>query len=180
MILDDDPDWSAGRWPLRNDEMPQLKQPKPRKPHGIATKRQRGKAVRAVVDYKALAEFRHQLRIFLAFSEGNAGRAGLTSQQYQALLTIKGLNTRMPMSVGELARFLLIKPHTAVELVDRMTKLGLLKRSVDDHDNRRVLVTLTKKGTLRLQKVATVNFRHLGGVKLHLSRALARFGLPPQ
>lgn len=156
--------------------MARLNQPKPR---GPAPKRGSEKAKSVAVDYKALAEFRHQLRIFLAFSDANASKARLTSQQYQALLTINGLSTRKAMSVGKLADFLLIKPHTAVELVDRMTKLGLVKRSTDADDNRRVLVTLTKKGMQRLQKVATVNFRHLGGLKLHLSRILKRFRQPP-
>lgn len=160
--------------------MARLKQPKPRKPLRPAPKRRIENAASVAVDYDALAEFRHQLRIFLAFSEANAGKAGLTSQQYQALLTIKGgASARKPMSVGELAHSLLIKPHSAVELVERMTKLGLVKRSIDADDNRRVLVTLTKKGTLRLQKVATVNFRHLGGLKHHLSRILKRFKQPP-
>ena len=74
------------------------------------------------------------------------------------------------MFVGELAQFLLIKHHTTVELVDRMAKLGLLRRTVDANDHRRVLVTLTKKGHLSLQKVATVNFKHLGSSSLTLSK----------
>src|SRR4051812_37547371 len=47
---------------------------------------------RSAVDFEALAEFRFQLRLFLAFSEANAHKNNLTSQQYQALLTIKGLS----------------------------------------------------------------------------------------
>ena len=92
------------------------------------------------VDYEALAEFRFQLRRFLSFSEANAQKNGLTSHQYQALLTIKGLSQpHRYMSVGELADFLLVKPHTAVGLIDRMAKLGLLKRFRDSEDGRRIL-----------------------------------------
>src|ERR1700752_4664503 len=70
------------------------------------------------VNYEALAEFRFQLRRFLAFSEANARKNGLTSQQYQALLTIRGLSrSHQNMSVGELADFLLIKHHNAVGLI---------------------------------------------------------------
>lgn len=47
---------------------------------------------RDTVDYRALAEFRLQLRRFLEFSEANTRKNNLTSQQYQALLTIKGLS----------------------------------------------------------------------------------------
>jgi len=88
--------------------------------------------------------------------------AGVTSQQYQALLAIRGLSSQTPMFVGELSRLLLIKHHTTVELVDRMVKLGLLKRTSDAQDKRRVLVTLTKRGQLVLHKVAAIHFKHLG------------------
>ena len=114
------------------------------------------------VDYEALAQFRYTLRLFLAFSDTNAKNAGLTSQQYQALLAIKGFSSQTPMFVGELSRLLVIKHHTTVELVDRMVKLGLLKRMADTQDKRRVQVTLTKRGQLLLQKVATIHFKHLG------------------
>ena len=103
------------------------------------------------VDYEALAHFRYRLRLFLAFSDMRAKNAGVTSQQYQALLAIKGFSSEKPMFVGELSRLLLIKHHTTVELVDRMVKLGLLKRMVDTQDKRRVLVTLTKRGHSLLQ-----------------------------
>ena len=81
------------------------------------------RTARAQVDYEALARFRHQLRLFLAFSEMAAQKAGLTPQQHQALLAIKGLSSPAPASVGDLARDLLIKHHTAVELVNRMASL---------------------------------------------------------
>jgi DNA-binding MarR family transcriptional regulator len=110
------------------------------------------------------------LRLFLAFSDMNAKNAGVTSQQYQALLAIKGFSNQAPMHVGELSRLLLIKHHTTVELVDRLMKFGLLQRSVDAKDKRRVLVTLTKKGQWRLQKVAAIHFEHLGSSSRILRR----------
>jgi DNA-binding MarR family transcriptional regulator len=126
-----------------------------------SSKRSRRKALDAA-DYKALAQFRYRLRLFLAFSDMKAKHAGVTSQQYQALLTIKGFSSQAPMFVGELSRLLLVKHHTTVELVDRLVKLGLLQRSVDVKDKRRVLVTLTKRGQSLLQKVAALHFEHLG------------------
>ena len=108
--------------------------------------------------------------MFVAFADENAKKAGLTSQQFQVLLAIKGFSRQKPMFVGELAKLMLIKHHTTVELVDRMAKLELLRRTVDANDNRRVLVTLTKKGLRLLEKVASVNFRHLGSSSRTLSR----------
>jgi DNA-binding MarR family transcriptional regulator len=133
--------------------------PRPRKP--VSRKRSNGKAADAV-DFEALAQFRYGLRLFLAFSDVNAKNAGVTSQQYQALLAVKGFSSQASMHVGELSRLLLTKHHTTVELVDRLTKLGLLRRGVDAKDKRRVLVTLTKKGQSRLQEVASIHFEHLG------------------
>jgi DNA-binding MarR family transcriptional regulator len=159
--------------------MARLTQSKPQRLRRTSQKRRSKKVVRMAVDYVALAEFRHELRIFLAFSETNARREGLTSQQYQALLTIKGFGREKTMFVGELARLLLIKHHTAGELIARMEQLGLLKRNVDVNDNRRVLVTLTRKGMLRLEKVAAVNFKHLGTASRTFSRVLKLISQPP-
>jgi DNA-binding MarR family transcriptional regulator len=131
-------------------------------------------AARAV-DYGALAEFRYQLRKFLAFSEAAAQKAGLTPQQHQALLAIKGFSSPAPISVGDLARFLLIRHHTAVELMDRMTKLGLLSRIVDADDGRRVLLKLTRKGEQKLRTLSKIHFEELGSASPALTRILRSF-----
>ena len=142
--------------------MARLKQRKsPRSDKAESSKRSKANAFNPV-DYEALAQFRYTLRLFLAFSDTKAKNAGVTSQQYQALLAIKGFSSQTPMFVGELSRLLVIKHHTTVELVDRMVKLGLLKRMADTQDKRRVQVTLTKRGQLLLQKVAAIHFKHLG------------------
>src|SRR3954466_3906504 len=127
------------------------------------------------VDYGALAEFRFQLRKFLAFSELAAQKAGLMPQQYQALLAIKGFSSPEPISVGGLARFLLIRHHTAVELMDRMTKLGLLSRIVDAADGRRVLLKLTRKGEQKLRTLSKIHFEELGSASPALTRILKAF-----
>lgn len=127
------------------------------------------------VDYEALANFRFELRKFLAFSETAATKAGLTPQQHQALLTIKGFSSQMPISIGELAKLLFIKHHTAVELVDRMTKLGLLSRVVDGSDGRRALVKLTRDGEQRLRKLSRTHSEELGAVGPTLTKILKPF-----
>jgi DNA-binding MarR family transcriptional regulator len=141
----------------------------------VARKRPAGRGKAPAVDFGALAEFRYQLRKFLAFSEDAAGKAGLTPQQYQALLAIKGFSNPDPVSVGDLARYLLVKHHSAVELVDRMTKLGLLGRSVDDSDARRVLVRLTAKGEQKLRNLAKIHFEELRSASPALTGILKAF-----
>jgi DNA-binding MarR family transcriptional regulator len=128
-----------------------------------------------VVDYAALARFRYELRKFQAFSKAAAKTAGLTPQQHQALLIVRGFSDHGPVSVGDLAEFLLIRPHTAVELVDRMTRLELLARVVDHSDGRRVLVKLTKEGERRLQKLSQTNLKELRAIGPTLTRMLETF-----
>jgi DNA-binding MarR family transcriptional regulator len=126
-------------------------------------------------DYAALAQFRYQLRTFLAFSEAAAQSAGLTPQQHQALLAIKGLAAPDGASVGDIARFLLIRHHTAVELVDRMAKLKLIGREADPQDARRVLVRLTAKGEQKLRSLSRIHLDELSAAAPALARILRSF-----
>lgn len=127
------------------------------------------------VNYTALARFRYELRKFQAFSKAAAKTAGLTPQQHQALLAVRGFSNPDPVSVGDLAEFLLIRPHTAVELVDRMTRLELLTRVIDGADGRRVLVKLTREGERRLQKLSQANLKELRAIGPALTRMLETF-----
>ncbi len=108
-------------------------------------------------DYAALARFRRSLRIFLAFSEEAARDAGLTPQQHQAILAIRGLAPEGGMTINELAEHLLLKPQTAVELVDRLEKAGLVQRSRDEVDRRRVFLGLTEKANAALETLSTAH-----------------------
>ena len=58
-------------------------------------------------EYEVLAEFRYSMRRFMSFSESAVNKAGLTSQQHQALLTIKGFPGREQITVGELSERLI-------------------------------------------------------------------------
>ena len=113
------------------------------------------------VDYETLARFRYGLRRFLAFSEAEANRSGLTAQQYQALMAIRGFSIRNPVSIGDLADYMLVRHHTAVELVDRMVKLKVISRVTDPSDRRRVLLQLTGDGERRLRHLYRVHVREL-------------------
>ncbi|MDE2266640.1 MAG: MarR family transcriptional regulator [Alphaproteobacteria bacterium] len=92
-------------------------------------------------DYRLLAEFRRLLRQFLAFSEAEALDAGLSPQQHQALLAIKGAEG--PTTIGDLAERLSIRHNSAVGLVDRLEKMRLLTRLADPADGRRVTLALS-------------------------------------
>jgi DNA-binding MarR family transcriptional regulator len=133
------------------------------------------KRAASAVDYSALAQFRHRLRMFLAFSEHAALKVGLPPQQHQAMLAIKGLAGPDLTSIGDLARILLIRHHTAVELTSRMTKLKLLTRTVDANDGRRVLLRLTAHGERKLEALSTIHLRELREIGPALVSILRQF-----
>ena len=110
-------------------------------------------------EYLALAEFRHAQRIFLAFSEKAAARAGLTPAQHQALLAIRGMPG--PVTVGTWAAWLGVRHHSCVGLVDRLVALGLVKKSVDAEDRRRVLLVLSPKASRKLDGLSAVHREEL-------------------
>ncbi len=112
-------------------------------------------------DYEALAAFRFGVRRYLAFAEAGAKSVGLTSQQHQALLAIKTQTQSRPMTISDLAAQLLLKHHSVVELVGRMEKADLIKRTTDDEDRRRVLVTLTARGEGVLASLSASNLKEL-------------------
>ena len=97
-------------------------------------------------EYGALARFRYHLRRFLHFSEQAARAAGLEPHQHQVLLALKGLGQAGGATVGPLADWLQVRHHSAVELVDRTARRGLVERVPDPADRRRVLVRLTPAG----------------------------------
>src|SRR4051812_32618871 len=108
--------------------MVQLKRKTRRSPPRVAAAAEVAGEMRHV-DYEALAQFRFQIRSFLAFSEAAARRKGLTPQQHQALLCIKGFVRPGPATVSDIARFLLVRHHSAVELMNRLAKLELVVRT---------------------------------------------------
>jgi O6-methylguanine-DNA--protein-cysteine methyltransferase len=63
--------------------------------------------------YRALAEFRHQIRLFLHFSEEAVRQAGIEPQQHQLLLAIKGIPVGTQPTIGRIAERLQIRHHTA-------------------------------------------------------------------
>ena len=95
--------------------------------------------------YEGLAAFQLALRQFLAFSETATCAAGVTAQQYQAMLVIQ-TSPRREIMIGEFAGQMLLKPNGAVQMVNRLVSAGLVKRSHSPTDRRSVIVSMTSKG----------------------------------
>jgi DNA-binding MarR family transcriptional regulator len=161
--------------PGRIRELVASKQSRRRPGVGVAPVKPPGHQSSFAVDYEVLARFRYELRKFQAFSKAAAKKTGLTPQQHQALLTIRGFSGQTSVSVGDLAEFLLIRHHTAVELMNRMVKLGLVDRIVDEADARRALLKVTKEGKRRLQRLSKIHLEELQAIGPTLTRLLKPF-----
>jgi DNA-binding MarR family transcriptional regulator len=105
-------------------------------------------------DYQALAEFRYQIRRFLHFSEQAAREARMEPRQHQFLLGLKGLPVNMRPNIGTLADRMQIRSHSAVELVNRLAKRGLVQRRPVDGDRREVELVVTAKGEAVLHRLS--------------------------
>jgi DNA-binding MarR family transcriptional regulator len=108
-------------------------------------------------EYRALAQFRSGLRRFLHFSEEAARAAGTTPAQHQLLLAIRGFAGPDAPVVGDLAEALQLRHHSAVELVDRAERAGLVVRTPDPDDLRRQRVALTSTGRRLLDQLSVVH-----------------------
>jgi len=113
------------------------------------------------------------LRQFLAFSETATRKAGVTPQQYQALLVIK-THPEGAIIVRELADQMLLQHHGAVQMIDRLVRAKLVKRRQGPGDRRTVLVTITQKGAKLLEWLASNHIKELLKHEPLLAQSLRR------
>lgn len=125
-------------------------------------------------DYQSLAEFRHQIRRYIRFSEKVVRNANLEPRQYQLLLALKGLPANVRPRIAELAEQLQIQHHSAVELVDRLEDGGLVHRERGTNDRREVLVVLTPTGERVIRELVIYHRAELSTRGPELLEALRR------
>jgi DNA-binding MarR family transcriptional regulator len=125
-------------------------------------------------DYAELLTFRDAIRRFLHWSEQQAKSVGLTPAQHQLLLAVRGHDG--DPTTGEVAGHLMLRHHSAVELIDRAERAELVQRSTDPDDHRVVRLRLTRTGERRL---ATLSTAHLAELR-RLQRGLRLPALNPE
>ena len=123
-------------------------------------------------EFRSLAEFRYQIRIFLNGSEEAARHAGLEPQQYQLLLALRGLPAGREASIRELAERMQLRHHSVVELADRLERRQLLRRERSREDRRQVILHLTPRGEKILTRLAKQRIAELRTAAPALVRAL--------
>lgn len=112
-------------------------------------------------DYRRLLQFRIGLRRFLHWSEEQAERAGLTPAQHQLLLAVRGHDGEEGPTIGDVAGYLLLRHHSAVGLIDRAEKGGLVERREDAGDRRVVRLRLTPLGAGTLQQLSAAHLEEI-------------------
>lgn len=121
-------------------------------------------------DFARLLELRTGLRRFLRWSEQQARDAGLTPAKHQLLLAIRGHPDPSGPTVGEIADYLVLRPHSAVGLIDRAAADGLVKRNPDPASKSVVRVTLSPVGINKLERLAETHLQELA----HLAPTMRR------
>ncbi len=123
-------------------------------------------------EFRALAEFRYQIRQFLNGSEQAARAAGLEPQQYLFLLALRGLPARRTATIRELAERVQLRHHSAVEMVNRLERQQLLRRERSRADRRQVILHLTPRAEKILSRLARQRIEELRTAAPALVRAL--------
>ncbi len=125
-----------------------------------------------LADYRALGQFRFQIRRFLHFSEAAARAEGLEPQQHQMLLAIRAWDGSHEPTISDLAEHLFLKHHSAVGLIDRLAERGLAERVRVSEDRRQVQVRLTPEGVEKLRRLSSAHRQELQNTAPHLVQAL--------
>ena len=119
-----------------------------------------------------LAEFRYQLRRFVSFSEAASEAAGISAQQYQLLQVVATVPEGQESSISYIAERMVVRHNSAVELVDRAEKSGLVQRVTDPNDHRRSLVETTPRGNELLAQLVPIHLAEVRTENGELLRSL--------
>lgn len=121
--------------------------------------------------YTRLLTLRTNLRRFDRWSAEQAHSAGLTPMQHQLLLAIRGHPDRRGPTIGEVADYLLLKHHSAGELVHRAAAADLIRRVRDREDRRVVRLQLTGAGSACLESLTATHLEELERLSLQLPKS---------
>jgi DNA-binding MarR family transcriptional regulator len=125
------------------------------------TVRRRAEATVSDGDYTRLLTVRTGLRRFERWSAEQAAAHGLTASQHQLLLAIRGHADPKGPTISQVADYLLIRHHSAVELADRTEKSGLIERVRDTDDQRAVRLRLSTAGEEVLAALTSAHVEEL-------------------
>ncbi|MGH3636485.1 MAG: MarR family winged helix-turn-helix transcriptional regulator [Mycobacterium sp.] len=116
--------------------------------------------------YARLLRLRTELRRFEHWSAGQARSAGMTPMQHQLLLAIRGHGDRRGPTIGDVAEYLLLRHHSAGELIQRAETAGLVGRVRDADDQRVIRLRLTDVGSKRLETLTSMHLEEVQRLRM--------------
>lgn len=84
--------------------------------------------------------------------------------QHQLLLAIRGHRGAAGPTISDVAGYLIVRHHSAVQLVDRAEAGRLVHRVPDERDGRVVRLALSREGARRLEALAAATKEELARV----------------
>lgn len=115
---------------------------------------------------------RYRIRRFLNFSEAAARAASVEPRQHQLLLALRGLAPEQKPTIGALAERLQIHHNSAVELIRRAARRGLVERRTSASDRREAVLQITRHGEAVLRRLSVAHRDELRVAGVELVRAL--------
>ena len=91
------------------------------------------------------AQLRAGLRRFLRHTEGVTSQVGISAQRYDLLLFVQAAPGHRT-TTSDLKELLQLKQPAVTQLVQQAAKAGLVRRTPDDLDRRRIWIELTPAG----------------------------------
>lgn len=93
----------------------------------------------------------------------------ITDAQFNALMQLK-YAAHQELSQIELSRRLVVNRANITGLIDRLEKIGLVKRTYPPQDRRVIIVKITEKGFSLLEKLEPVYFEHVNRLMNHIGK----------
>jgi len=112
-------------------------------------------------DVDRLGSAAHALARLSRHLEHALQEADLTLPQYRLLLFLQ----KSPDAASRLAASLHVRPPSLTSLVDTMVTRGLVQRTNDEHDRRRIRIDLTAEGRSHLVKADAVAIQRLSFIE---------------
>lgn len=112
--------------------------------------------------------------LVMRFVRGEMRRRGALSVSVPQFRVLNFVNRHPRASLADVAAHLGVTPATASVIVDRLVRRGLVARTPDPRERRRVVLTLTRLGTRRFAEARAVTRRRVARTLAGMSTAELR------
>ncbi len=108
-------------------------------------------------------------RAFGRFYQAAISESGLT---YPKFVILNALKDAGPLTISDLSTRAGVEPNTLSPLLKKMADFGVLTRERDAQDERRVMIALTEKGRLLLERADAIVQQGFAELDLDFAQAM--------